>query len=58
MTTHFNRLSYQAIYIKPYIYIERLFEVATESWPEWDFSPRPYLIYLIAQLVSSNALTN
>ena len=27
------------IYI--YMYTEGLFEVAIESWPEWDLNPRP-----------------
>ena len=38
---------YIYIYIHKYIYIymvfitEGLFEVAIESWPEWDLNPRP-----------------
>ena len=28
---------------------EGLFEVAIESWPEWDLNPRPliYIIYIV-----------
>ena len=25
---------------------EGFFEVAIESWPEWDLNPRPYIIYI------------
>ena len=34
-----------SIYLRIYIYMvfttEGLFEVAIESWPEWDLNPRP-----------------
>ena len=35
------------IYIDIYVFItEAFFEVALESWPEWDLNPRPYIYHI------------
>ena len=29
------------MFLSVYVYTEGFFEVAIESWPEWDLNPRP-----------------